>query len=225
MGSNKCKGSTATKAVVHQAHKERTDVDVDGSIAGGVRVVDAAAIEGANAAGNSTIKVDVANTTNTAAAGDAVAATAAAADNTFAATAAAAGKAIAATTATTGNTADDAHTADAAATEGTNAAGDFTIDVNIANTADVATTGNSVTATAAAAGDGVKVTTDMITTEIAEAAMCVIIGKTSAKDTDVSSLVRVSIHICRALLYVQSLLLSHYKINFLTNDANYSILE
>jgi hypothetical protein len=49
----------------------------------------------------------------------------------------------------------------------------------------------------------------MITTEIAEVAMRVIISKTSAKDTDVSSFVRVSIHICRALLYVESLLLSH----------------
>jgi hypothetical protein len=50
-----------------------------------------AAIEGANAAGDSTIKVNVANTTNAAATGDAVAATAAAAGNAVAATAAAAG--------------------------------------------------------------------------------------------------------------------------------------
>jgi hypothetical protein len=71
MGSKKHKGSTATKAVVHQAHEERTDINVDGSIAGGACVVDAATIEGTNATGDSTIEVDVANITNTAAAGDA----------------------------------------------------------------------------------------------------------------------------------------------------------
>jgi hypothetical protein len=207
MGSKKPKGSTATKAVIHQAHKERTDVDIDGSIAGSAHINDAATIKGANAAGDYMIEVNVANTTNVAAAGNAVAATVAAA-----------GDAIAATMATVGNTANNACIADAAAIEGAIAAGNSTIEVNIANTADTAITGNSITATTAAAGDGVKVTTDMITTEIAEAAMCVIISKTSAKDTYVSSLVRVSIHICRALLYIQSLLLSHYKIILYLNN-------
>jgi hypothetical protein len=183
MGSKKRKGSTATKAVVNQAQEERTDVDVDGSITGGARVIDAAAIEGANAAGDSTFEVDIVNTTNKAAAGNAVAATVAAAGDAVAAKAAAAGNAVAATVATAGNIANNTRTADAAAIEGANAAGDSTIKVNIANTADAATTGNSVTATAAAAGNGVKVTTDMITTEIAEVAMHVIISKTSAKDT------------------------------------------
>ncbi len=98
MGSKKRKGSTATKAIVHQAHEERTDVNIDGSIAGGVRVVAAAAIKGTNDAGNSTIKVNVTNTTNVAAAGNAVAATAAAAGNAIAATAAAAGNTIVAMT-------------------------------------------------------------------------------------------------------------------------------
>jgi hypothetical protein len=153
MGSKKCKGSTATKAIVHQAHKERTDINVDGSIAGGADVIEAAAIEGANATDNSTIMV------------------------------------------------------------------------NVANTADAATSGNSVTATAASAGNGVQVTADMITTEIAEAAMHVIIGKTSAKDTDVISLVRVSIHFCRALLYAQSLLLSHYKIILYLNNFTHISLQ
>jgi hypothetical protein len=209
------------KAVVHQAHKKCTDVDVDGSIAGSAHVVDVAAIKSANAAGNSTIKVDVANTINAAAAGDTITATAAAAGNAIAATAAAAGNAVAATTAIAGNTAKDACTADATAIKGTKASGNSTFKVNIANTADAAATGDSVTATAAATGDGVKVATDMITTEIAEAAMRVIIGKTSVKDTDVSSLVRVSIHICRALLYIQSLLLSHYKIILYLNNLTH----
>jgi hypothetical protein len=59
MGSKKRKGSTATKAVIHQAHNKRTDVDVDGSIAGSACIVDAAAVKSANAAGNSMIKVNV----------------------------------------------------------------------------------------------------------------------------------------------------------------------
>jgi hypothetical protein len=182
MGSKKCKCSTATKTVVHQAHKEHTDVDVDGSIASGARVIDAATIQGANAAGDSTIEVDIANTTKAAAAGNAVTATVAAAGNAIAATATAAGNAVAATTATAGNTAKDACSADAAAIEGANASGNSTIKVDIMNSTNVATTGNSVTATAAVTGNGVKVTTDMITTEIAEAAMQVIIGKTSAQE-------------------------------------------
>jgi hypothetical protein len=70
MGSKKRKGSTATKTVVYQAHEERTEINIDGSIAGGARVIDTAAIEGANAAGNSTIKVNVADTTNAAAVGN-----------------------------------------------------------------------------------------------------------------------------------------------------------
>ncbi len=196
---------------------------VNGSIAAGARVVDAATISGANAAGDPTIKVDVANTTNVATAGEAIAATAAAAGNAIAATPATANNAIAdtaaatddaiaatayatdnaveATMATVGDTAYKAHTADAAAFAGANAASNFTIKVNILNTTDAATTVHSVTATADATGDGVKVTSGMITTEI-----------TNFKDTDLSSLVRVSIHTCRALLYIESLLLSHYKI-------------
>jgi hypothetical protein len=225
MGSKKHKGSTATKAVVHQAHEEHTDVDVDGSVAGGARVVDTATIEGANPAGNSTIKIDAMNTTNAAAASNAIAAIAAAAGNAVAATAAAAGNAIAATTATAGDTANNKCIADATAIKGANAAGNSTIQVDIPNTAYAAPTGNSITATVAAAGDGVKVTTDMITTEITEAAMRVIIGKTSAKDTDISSLVRVSVHICRALLYVQSLLLSHYKIILYLNNFTHISLQ
>jgi hypothetical protein len=209
MGSKKRKGNAATKAVIHQAHEECTDIDIDDSIAGGARIVDTATIEGANTTGNSTIKVNVANTTNVAANGNAVAATVAATGDAVAATVATAGNTVTATMATAGDTADNVHTADATAIEGANAASNSTIKVNIANTADAAATGDSVTATVAAAGNGVKVTTDMITTEIAEAAMHVIIGKTSAKDTDISSSVRVSIHICRALLYVQSLLLIH----------------
>ncbi len=126
---------------------------------------------------------------------------------------------------TTGNTANDACTTDAAAIEGTNTAGDSTIEVDIAHTADAAATDDSITATTASAGNGVKVTSDMITTEIAEAAMRVIIGKTSAKDTDISSLVRVSIHICRALLYVQSLLLSHYTIILYLNYYTHISLQ
>ncbi len=190
-----------------------------------MHIVDAAAIKGANAAGNSTIKVDVANTTNAAAAGNAVAATVAAAGDAIADTVAAAGNDVAATMATAGNTADDARTPDAAAIKGANAAGDSTIKVDIANTADAADTGDSITATTAATGNGVKVTTDMITTEIAEVAMHVIIGKTSTKDTDVSSLVRVSIHICRALMYVQSLLLSPFKISLYSTNFTHISLQ
>jgi hypothetical protein len=225
MGSKKCKGSTTTKAVIHQAHKECTGIDVDGSIAGSAHVVDAAAIKGTNAAGDFTIEVDIANTTNAEAAGNAITATAATTGNTVAATAATAGNAIAATAATTGDTANDGRTTDAATIEGASAAGDSTIDVDIVNTADAAATGNFVTATMATADNGVKVTTDMITTEIAEAAMRVIIGKTSAEDTDVRSLVRVSIHICRSLLYVQSLLLFHSKIILYLNNFTHISLQ
>ncbi len=76
MGSKKHKGSTATKAVVHQAHEEHTDVDVDGNITGGACIVDVAPIKSTNATGNSMIKVNFADTTNVAATGDAVVATA-----------------------------------------------------------------------------------------------------------------------------------------------------
>jgi hypothetical protein len=103
--------------------------------------------------------------------------------------------------ATVGDTAYKARTADPAASAGTNAASNFTIKVDISNTTDAAATVDSVTATADAAGNGVKVTSGMITTVI-----------TDFEDTDVSSLVRVSIHTRRALLYIESLLLSHYKI-------------
>jgi hypothetical protein len=221
--SKKCKISTATKAVVNKGHDGHTDVNVNGSIAAGARIVDAAAIGGTNAAGNPTIEVDVANTTNVAAAGEAIAATAATAGNAIAATAATANNEIAdtavttdnavaatayttddaveATMATVGKTAYKACTADAAAIADANAASNFTIKVNILNTTDAAATVDSVTATADAAGDGVKVTSGMITTEI-----------TDFEDTDISSLVRVSIHTHRALLYRESLLLSHYKI-------------
>jgi hypothetical protein len=229
--SKKRKTSTATKAVINEGHDGCTDIDVNGSIAAGARVVDAAAIGGANAAGNPMIKVDIANTTNVAAAGKAIAATTAAAGNAIAATAAAVNDAIAdtaaaaddavaatayatddaveATMATVGNTAYKARTADAAAIADANAASNFTIEVNISNTTDAAATVDSITATADAAGNGVKVTSGMITTEI-----------TDFKDTDVSSLVRVSIHTCRALLYIESLLLSHYK--FILNFNNFT---
>ncbi len=221
--SKKCKTSTTTKAVVSKGHDGRTDVNVNGSIATGARIINAAAIGGANAAGYPTIEVDVANTTNVAAAGKAIAATAAAVGDTITATAAAANEAIAdtaaaaddaivatayatddaveATTATIGNTADKVRTANAAAIADANAASNFTIKVNISNTTDAAATVDSITATTDAAGNGVKVTSGMITTEIAD-----------FEDTDVSSLVRVSIHTRRALLYIESLLLSHYKI-------------
>jgi hypothetical protein len=221
--SKKRKTSTAMKAVVNKGHDGCTEVDVNGSIAASARVVDAATIGGANASGDPTIKVDVTNTTNVATAGEAIAATAAAAGDTIAATTAAANNAIAdtvaaadnaivatayatddaveATTATVGDTADKARTADAATIANANAASNFTIKVDISNTTDAAATGDSVTATADAAGDGVKVTSGMITTEIAD-----------FEDTDVSSLVRVCIHTRRALLYIESLLLSHYKI-------------
>jgi hypothetical protein len=221
--SKKRKTSTDTKAVVNEGHNGCTDVDVNGSIAAGACIIDAAAIGGANSAGNPTIKVDVANLTNVAAAGKAIAATAAAAGDAIAATAAAANNAIAgaaaatdvaiaatayatddaikATTATVGDTANKARSADAATIADANATSNFPIKVNILNTTDTAITVNSVTATADAACDGVKVTSGMITREIAD-----------FKDTDVSSLVRVNIHTCRPLLYIESLLLSHYKI-------------
>jgi hypothetical protein len=221
--SKKCKTSTATKAVINEGHDGHTDVNVNGSIAAGVCIIDAAAIGGANAAGNPTIEVNIANTTNVAAAGKAIVANAAAAGNAIAATMAAATNAIAdtaaatddavaatayatdnaieAATATIGDTAYKARTADAAAIADANAASNFTIKVDILNTTDAAATVNFVTATADAAGDGVKVTSGMITTEIAD-----------FEDTDVSSLVRVSIHTRSALLYIESLLLSHHKI-------------
>jgi hypothetical protein len=191
--------------------------------AASVCVVDAAAIGGANATGNPTNEVDIANTTNVAAAGEAIAATTAAsgvamaaivaaANNAIADTAAAADDAIAATAYTTddaveatmaavGDTAYKARTAAAAPIADANAASNFTIKVNILNTTDAAATVSSITATVDAAGNGVKVGSGMITTEIAH-----------FEDTDVSSLVRVSIHTHRALLYIESLLLSHYKI-------------
>jgi hypothetical protein len=103
--------------------------------------------------------------------------------------------------ATVGDTANKASTANAAAIADANAARNFTILVDISNTTDAAATVNFVTATTDAAGNGVKVTSGMITTKIAD-----------FEDTDVSSLVRVSIHTHRALLYIESLLLSHYKI-------------
>jgi hypothetical protein len=221
--SKKHKTSTTTKAIVNKGHNGRTDVDVNGSIAASARVIDVAAIGSANATGDPTIKVDIANTTNMAAAGKAIAATAVAADNAIAATAAATNEATAATAAaadnaiaatayatdnaveatmaTNGNTADKGHTADAVAIADTNAASNFTIKVDILNTTDAAATVDSITATVDAAGNSVKVTSGMITTEIAD-----------FKDTDVSSLVRVSIHTCRAPLYIESHLLSHYKI-------------
>ncbi len=219
MGSKKHKDSTAMKALVIQAHEERSDVNVDGSIAGGAPIFDAATIKGANAAGNSTIEVDVVNITDRAAAGNAVAAT---------------GRhwrchrnhhdcrwQRCCSHRATGDTTDNAHTTDAPAIKGANAAVNSTITVNIANTADAAATGNSTTANAAAAGDGVKVTTDMITTEITEAAMRVIMtpgGKTSAEDTDVNLLIRVSIHISRALLYILALFFPHYNIILYLNN-------
>jgi hypothetical protein len=118
-----------------------------------------------------------------------------------AATAYATDDAIEATMATVGNTTNKAHTADVAAITDANGASNFTIKVDILNTTDAAATLNSITATADATCNGVKVTSGMITREIAD-----------FKDTDASSLVRVSIHTCRAVLYIESLLLSHYKI-------------
>jgi hypothetical protein len=221
--SKKHKTSTATKAVVKEGHDGCTDVDVNGSIAAGALVVDAAATGGANADGNPMIKVDIAKTTNVAAASKAIAATPAAAGNAIAATAAATNNAIAATVATAEdtiaatafatdnaveattttfcNTANQVRTANAATIADTNAASNFTIKVDISNATDAAATVNSTTATLDATGNGVKVTSGMITKEIAD-----------FEDTDVSSLVRVSIHTHRSLLYIESLLLSHYKI-------------
>jgi hypothetical protein len=192
------------------------------SIAAGVRIIDAAAIGGANGAGNPTIKVDVANTTNMAAISKAIAATAATVTNAIAATAAATNNAIAdtvatadnavaatayatdnaieATMATIGNTSNKACTANAAAIAEAHAASNFTIEVDILNITDAAAIVNSVIATMDAACNGVKVTSGMITKEIAD-----------FEDTDVSSLVRVHIHTCTALLCIESLLLSHYK--------------
>jgi hypothetical protein len=221
--SKKCKTSTSTKAVVNKGHNGHTDIDVNGSVATGVHGIDAAAIGGGDTTGNPTIKVDIANTTNVAdagkaitatlaAAGDAIAASAAAtnnaiadtvdaSDNAIAATAYATDDVVEATTATIGNTADKACTADASAIPVANAASNFSMEFNILNTTDAATTVNSITATVDAACNGVKVTSGMITREIAD-----------LEDTDVSFLVRVNIHTRRALLYIESLLLSHYKI-------------
>ncbi len=190
-----------------------------------------AAIGGTNATGNPMIEVDVTNTTNvasaskaiavtaaaasnaiaatTAAANDAIVDTAAAADNAVAATAYATDNAVESTMATVGNTADKARTVDAAAIADANAASSFTIKVDISNTTDAAYTVNSITATTDAAGNGVRVTSGMITTEIAD-----------IEDIDVSSLVRVSIHTCRALMYIESLLLSHH--NIILNFNNFT---
>jgi hypothetical protein len=134
-------------------------------------------------------------------ANDTIPDTAAAADNAIAATAYATDEAVETIMATVGDTAYKACTVDAAAIADANATCNFTISVDILNSTDAAATVDTVTATADAAGDGVKVTSGMITTEIAD-----------FKDTDVSSLVRVSIDTRRALLYIESLLLSHYKI-------------
>jgi hypothetical protein len=142
--SKKYKTSTATKAVGNEGHNGRTDVNVNGSIVASARIVDAAAIGGMNATGNPTIDINVANTKNMAAAGEAIAATAATAGSAVAATVAAANDAIAdtaaaidkaiaatayatdnaveATTATIGNTANKACTTNAAAITDTNAA-------------------------------------------------------------------------------------------------------
>ena len=111
--SKKRKTSTAMKAVVNKGHDGHTDINFNGSIVAGARVVDAPAIGGANAAGDPTIKVDVTNTTNVAAAGEAIAATAAAAGNAITATAVAANNAIADTAAA----ADDAIAATAYTTD------------------------------------------------------------------------------------------------------------
>jgi hypothetical protein len=176
--SKKRKTSTATKAVVNKGHDGRTDINVNGSIAAGVLILDAATIGGANATGNLTIKVNVANTTNVAAAGEAIGATMAAAGNAIAATVAAANGAIAdtaaaadnaitatayatddaieATMATVGDTAYKARIADAAAIADANAASNFTIKVDISNTTDAAATVDFITATADAAGNGVN---------------------------------------------------------------------
>ncbi len=160
--SKKHKTSTAMKAVVNEGHDGCTDVDVNSSIAAGARVFEVATIGGTNAAGNPTIEVDIANTTNVAAASEAIAATVAAAGNAIAATAATANDAIADTaaaahdaiaptayttdnaveaiTATVGDTAYKARTADAAAIADANAASNFTIKVDISNTTDAAAT-------------------------------------------------------------------------------------
>ncbi len=221
--SKKCKTSTATMAIINEGHNGHTDIDVNGSIAAGACVVDVATIGVANAPGNPTIKVNVTNTTNVAAAdnviaataaaaGNAIAVTEAAADNAVADTAAAANVAIAATayatdnaveatTATVGNTANKAHTANAATIADANAASNFTIKVDMSNTTGTAATVNFISSTTDAACNGVKVTSGMITKEIAD-----------FEDTDISSLVRVSIHTRRAVLYIESLLLSYYKI-------------
>ena len=148
-------------------------------------------------------------TSTAAAANDTITDTAAAADNTIAATAYATDNVVEATMATVGNTAYKAPTANAAAIPDANAASNFTIKVNILNTTDAATTVNSITATMDATGNGAEVTSGMITTEIAD-----------FEDTDLSSLVRVSIHTRIALLYIESLLLSHYK--FILNFNNFT---
>ncbi len=219
------------KAVVNEGHDGCTDVNVNGSIAAGALIVDAAAIGGANAAGNPTIKVDITNTTNVAASGKAIATTLAAVSNAIAATTAATNNAIVdtaavaddavaatayatddaieATTAIIGDTADKARTTNVAAITDANAASNFTIEVNISNTTDAAATVDSITATADATCNGDKDPSGMITKEIAD-----------FEDTDDSSLVRVSIHTRKALLYIESLLLSHHKI--ILNFNNYT---
>jgi hypothetical protein len=96
------------------------------------------------------------------------------------------------------NTADNALTTDANAINGVNAAGNSAN--NVPNAADVAAAGNAVTATVAAAcnavaasvsaaGNAVIITRDMITTDIAVAALNSIInlGRRPAYDnTDIS---------------------------------------
>jgi hypothetical protein len=221
--SKKHKASTATKAVINKGHNCRTDVDVNSSIAAGACVVDAAIIGGVNATGNPTIEVNVANTTNVAATGKTITATVAAASNAIVATTAASNNAITdtaaaanvavaatayatdnaieATMATVGDTTDKVHTANVTIIADANAVSNFNIKVDISNTTDAAATVNSITATVNAACNGVKVNSGMITREI-----------TDFKDIDVSSLVRVCIHTCRAVLYIESLLLYHYEI-------------
>jgi hypothetical protein len=83
--SKKGKTSIVTKAIINKGHNGCTDINVDGNITTCACVIDRAAIGGTNATGNCTIEVDVANTTNVAAAGEAIAATMAAAGNAIAA--------------------------------------------------------------------------------------------------------------------------------------------
>ncbi len=151
------------KAIVNEGHNGGTDINVNGSIATSVHVVDVAAIGGANAAGNPMIEVNAACTTNVATVGEAIAATAAAAgdaiiatmaavnnavadtaaadDDAIAATAYTTDDAIEATMATVGDTANKTRTTDVAAIADANAASNFTIK-DISNTIDTADTFN-----------------------------------------------------------------------------------